>query len=410
MKRIVDKAHKFRVYPKKDQVRFFAEHFGCTRFIYNHLLNAKKEAYSNDKISLSTYDLKRMIAPLKKQEDYLWLRGVNSQSLQEACLQLGKAYDRFFKHQGGYPSFKKKGNKNSFSVPQHFKVDTENGHISIPKLKTPIKIHFHKSLKNVFKINCLIFSQTPSGKYFVSISVKEKIEANNPISKITKNTKSLGIDLGLTDFLIDSDGNKSGNPRFYKKAEKKLKKAQRKLSRMKKGSSNRRKQRLKVARLHEKISNKRSDFLHKLSQRLTHENQVVCIEDLHVKGMLKNRYLAKSITDAGWGEFTRQLKYKADWSGCTIIQIGRFEASSKPCSVDGCVFVNQTLPLSIRNWVCPLCGTHHDRDINAAINIRKIGLDKAEFKSVEKPTAVLSAKIKQVGSVKQKPSASSDAR
>lgn len=409
MKQKISKAYKFRIYPTKKQEVFFAKHFGCTRFIYNHLLAERSRSWKEDKKSISGFESKKMISPLKKTEEYSWLKEVNSQSLQEAALDLEKSFKRFFKKIGGagYPRFKKKGIRESFCVPQHFSVDTVNNFILIPKCKEPIKTKFHRSLKNVTKLNSLTISLSPSGKYYVSINVYEEIEPKRKlVKKVTKRTKATGIDLGIKDFLVESNGKKVENPKYLQISERKLKRAQRKLSKKVKGSKNRNKARLKVARLHEKIKNQRSDFLHKETARLVHENQVIYLEDLNVKGMMKNRRLSKAISDVSWGEFARQLKYKAQWNGSVIVQIGRFEPSSKLCSTDGCDFKNQNLKLSDREWTCPKCGITHDRDINAAKNIKKIGRDTAKLKPVEKSANVFSIKKIQADSKKQESLAS----
>lgn len=408
MKEIVNKAYKFRIYPTKEQETFFSKHFGCTRFIYNYLLSIRSDAWKNEKKNISGFEAKKMISPLKKTDEFSWLKEVNSQSLQEAALDLEKGFKRFFKKVSGagYPQFKKKGRKDSFKVPQHFQVDVKNNSVNIPKLNTPIKVKYHRSLKKVTKINDLTFTKEPSGKYFVSLNVYEEVTHKKPVSKVTKRTKTIGIDLGLNDFLITSEVDKESNPKYYRKTEKKLKRAQKSLSNKTKGSKNRYKTRVNVARIHEKIKNQRSDFLHKLSYKLTHENQVIYLEDLNVKGMMKNRHLAKSIGDVSWGEFARQLKYKARWQGSIVVQIGRFEPSSKLCSTKDCDYKNNDLKLSQRNWTCPKCNVTHDRDVNAAKNIEIIGRGTADLKPVEKSANVFSIKKIQAGSMKQESLAS----
>jgi len=392
---IINKAYKFRIYPTKEQELFFAKHFGCSRFIYNHFLALRKKAWKEEKKTISGFECKKMISKMKKTEEYSWLKEVNSQSLQESCLNLEKAYKRFFKKLGDKPKFHKKNHKQSFIVPQHFSVNETEGTIQIPKLKSTIKVTVHRKLKEVIKFNSLTISKEPSGKYFVSINV------DNLTKEHKKTSNKIGIDLGIKDFLVNSDGDKTKHPRYLKQSLKKLKKTQKKLSKKQKGSSNRNKYRLKIAKIHERISNQRSDFLHKLSFNLIDKNQVIYLEDLNVKGMMKNRKLAQSIGDSGWGEFARQLKYKANWYGREIIQIGRFEPSSKLCS--SCGYKNDKLELSMRQWECPDCKIVHDRDINAAKNILKIGQEVPKLKPVEKVTAVFSIKRKQVASVKQEP-------
>jgi len=409
---IISKAYKFRIYPNQKEAEYFAKAFGHTRFIYNKLLAEKNEAYQKDKISISKGESQKRIAELKKSEEFSWLSEVHSQSLQGANHSLYHAFDRFFKKIGGagYPKFKKKGvSKESFSVPQGFSVDSMNNFITIPKLRTPIKTVFHRSLKNVEKVNSFIISRDPSGKYYVSINVYEEIKYQKPVSRITKKTTTIGIDLGITDLLVESNGTKVNNPRHLRQSERKLASAQQKLSKKEKGSKNRNKAKKKVAKIHEKIKKQRSDFLHKTSSRIVSENQVIFLEDLNVKGMMKNRKLAKAIGDISWGEFVRQLKYKSRWNGVQVFQIGRFEPSSKLCSTDNCNYKHSkdSLKLSMREWTCPECNVTHDRDINAAKNIEKIGRDTAEFKPVEKRSAVISTRSKkQDCSVKQEPLAS----
>jgi len=408
MKDVVNKAYKFRIYPDEMQKVFFAKHFGCVRFVYNHLLATRSNAYKNDGVSMSGMECKKLIPLLKKQDDYKWLKEVNSQSLQEAALNLEKSYKRFFDKsiKAGYPSFKKKGNRESFSVPQHFSVDVQHNKIFIPKLKTGIKTVFHRSLKQVEKMCAITISMTPSGRYYASISVEEVVRHNKPVSKVARTTKTVGIDLGIKDFLIESNGAKINAPKCLRKSEHKLAKAQRRLSRKQKGSLNYKKQRLRVAALYEKVANQRKDFLHKESKRIVSENQVIYLETLNVKGMMKNRHLSKAISDCGWSEFVRQLKYKAHWNGSIIVQIGQWEPSSKLCSTKGCDYKHDTLKLSDREWTCPQCNTTHDRDINAAKNIEQIGREASELTPVKKTTSVFSIKKIQAASMKQESLAS----
>jgi putative transposase len=371
------KVYKFRLYPNKEQETFLNKHFGCVRFIYNYLLNKRKESYEEGN-PLSSHQAKKLIPPLK--QELTWLKEVNSQSLQQACINLDNAFKRFFKKQGSYPQFKKKHNKNAFHIPQHFQILPEQGLIRIPKLKTPIKTIFHRDIENLIKYKSLTISKTPTGKFFVSILVEQEAL---PVGDLPY--KQIGVDLGLKDFLTTSEGEKVKASKFFRKAQKKLRKAQRRLSRKKKASMNRRKQRLLVARLHEKVANQRKDFLHKVSHKLVHENQVIYLEDLNVKGMLKNRRLSKSVSDVGWSEFVRQLKYKAEWYGRRIVQIGRFEPSSQLCS--NCGYRYRELKLEERNWSCNSCGERHDRDINAALNILLIGMEDPELTLVERSSS-----------------------
>jgi len=389
---MINKAYNFRIYPDDVQKAFFAKHFGCVRFVYNHLLSTRSHAYRNDGVSISGMECKKLIPLLKKQTEYAWLKEVNSQSLQEAALNLEKSYKRFFDKslKAAYPSFKKKGNRESFCVPQHFTLDVKNNRIYIPKLKTGIQTVFHRSLKHVEKICSITISMSPSGKYHAAINVEESVSHKKAVSKVGSNTKTVGIDLGIKDFLVESNGRKINTPKFLHESERKLAKAQRRLSRKQKGSLNRKKQRLRVAKLHEKVANQRKHFLHDESNRIVNENQVIYLETLNVKGMMKNRHLSKAISDCGWSEFVRQLKYKAHWNGSIIVQIGRWKPSSKLCSTQGCDYKHDALKLSDRAWTCPQCNTIHDRDINAAKNIEQIGREVPSLTPVKKTTSVFS--------------------
>ena len=392
--------YKFRIYPTGEQKLFFEKHFGCCRFIYNRLLAIREGLYKNFKIKISGFEAKKEIAKLKKIEEYKWLKEVNSQSLQESALDLAKAYIRFFKKLGRKPKFKKKLNKQQFKIPQHFntrKSKNQNCFLMIPKLKSEIKVNVHREI--IGTIKQVTISKSASGKYYASFNC-EAIEEKRDESK-RSDKQEIGIDLGLTSFITTSKGIKKEAPKFLRKLENHLKSAQKNLSRKEKRSSNWYKAKKKVAILHEKISDQRKDFLHKISHELVNENQVIYLEDLNVKGMMKNRRLSKSIADASWGEFTRQLIYKASWKGKKVVQVGRFEPSSKLCNK--CNIINKELKLHDRIWECRSCLSTHDRDINAAKNILKIGQGMPKYKPVEKSTAVFSFKKRQVGSVKQEP-------
>jgi len=392
--------YKFRIYPTEEQKVFFERHFGCSRFIYNYLLALREAAYKKFKIKISGFEAKKEISKLKKQEEYQWLKEVNSQSLQESAIDLEKAYRRFFKKLGSKPRFKKKLNKQQFKIPQYFNLyvsKNENYFLEIPKLKSTIRVNVHREIEGTIKQATI--ARSASGDYFVSFNCEIKEEV--PCLLKTSNNHEIGIDLGLTSFITTSDGGKKEAPKFLRKLERHLKSAQKSLSRKEKRSSNWYKAKKQVAVVHENISNHRKDFLHKLSSELVNENQVIYLEDLNVKGMMRNRYLSKSIADASWGEFTRQLTYKASWRYKKVAQIGRFEPSSKLCS--RCNTINKELRLCDRRWKCKSCLSIHDRDINAAKNILKIGQGMPECKSVEKSTSIFSFKKKQVGSVKQEP-------
>nr|DAK15744.1 MAG TPA: endonuclease [Ackermannviridae sp.] len=363
--RKINRTYRFRLYPNKAQTELLSKHFGCSRFVYNYFLNQRKEQYRVSGKSDNYYAQAKTLTTLKKQEETVWLNEVNSQTLQFAIKSLEAAYTNFFKKHAKFPKFKSKHSKNSFTVPQFASV--AGGRLFIPKFKEGIKCRVHREVKG--KIGKVTITKTPSGKYFVSVFTEE--EYTTPIEK---SGKPVGIDLGLKDLLITSEGETFKNNRYTKKYECRLAKAQRHLSRKVKGSRGFESQKLKVSRLHEKISNSRADYLHKCSIYLVHRYDTICIEDLNVKGMERNHRLAKSITDASWGTFINMLTYKAEWNSKKVVKIDRFYPSSQTCSV--CGYVNKdTKDLSIREWECPVCHTHHDRDVNAAINILRIGLN-----------------------------------
>lgn len=363
--RKINRAYKFRLYPSREQAELLAKHFGCTRFVYNHFLNQRKEQYRLTGKSDNYYAQARSLTELKKQEATAWLKEINSQSLQFALRSLETAYTNFFQKRAKFPSFKSKHAKNSFTVPQS--VFIADGRLFIPKFKEGIKCRVHREIKG--KVGKATISKTPSGKYFVSVFTEEEY-----VTPIKKSGKAVGVDMGLKDLLITSDGETFKNNRYIKRYERKLAKAQLHLSRKKKGSKGFENQRLKVAKLHEKIANSRADYLHKCSISLVRRYDTICIEDLNVKGMERNHRLAKSVTDASWGAFVSMLTYKAEWNGKKVVKIDRFFPSSQTCNV--CGYINkQTKDLSVREWECPVCHTHHNRDVNAAINILRFGLN-----------------------------------
>ena len=386
------KAYKYRIKPNKEQAEMFEKHFGATRFVYNWGLEQKTKSYQEGKKTLTFLGLGPELVKLKKEN--IWMKEVNSQSLLASLKNLDNAYTRFFREKKGFPKFKSKYNpKQSFQCPQHCAVDFEKGLLNIPKVKN-IKTVFHRQFEG--DIKTVTISKAPSGKYYVSILVEDG--KSLPMKPKLDRNDAIGIDMGLKDFVVTSDGDKIANPKYLRKSEERLARRQRKLSVKKKGSNNRNKQRKKVAKLHKKIANQRKDFLHKVSHQIVHKNHgTICVEDLCVKGMVKNRKLAKSISDAGWGMFYNFLKYKSEWHGKNFLDIGRFEPSSKMCSV--CGNIKSDLTLSDREWICSKCETKHDRDINASINIRNmaftnqnlvrcIGLEQPESTPVEKKALV----------------------
>ena len=370
------KAYKFRIYPTEEQKIFFAKTFGCVRKVYNLMLNDRKKAYEevkNDPSKKLTFP-----TPAKYKKEFPFLKEVDSLALANAQLHLDKAYKNFFRDKSvGFPRFKSKKNP-----VQSYTTNNQKGTIALidskfiklPKLKSLVRIKLHRQPKGMIKSATI--SRHSSGKYYISLLCKEEI------SELPKTNSAIGIDLGITDFAILSDGQKIDNNKFTSKMEKKLKREQRKLSRRallakKKGiplseAKNYQKQKRKVARLHEKVMNQRTDFLNKLSTEIIKNHDIICIEDLNVKGMLRNHKLARSISDVSWSSFVAKLQYKADWYGREIIKVNQWFPSSQICSE--CGHKDGKKPLDIREWTCPICHTHHDRDINASINILIEGL------------------------------------
>ena len=370
------KAYKFRIYPTEEQEIFFAKTFGCVRKVYNLMLNDRKKAYEevkNDPSKKMTFP-----TPAKYKKEFPFLKEVDSLALANAQLNLDKAYKNFFRDKSvGFPRFKSKKNP-----VQSYTTNNQNGtvalidskFIKVPKLKSLIRIKLHRQPKGMIKSATI--SRHASGKYYISLLCKEEI------NELPKTNSAIGIDLGITDFAILSDGQKIDNNRFTSKMEKKLKREQRKLSKRallakNKGiplseAKNYQKQKRKVARLHEKVMNQRTDFLNKLSTEIIKNHDIICIEDLNVKGMLRNHKLARSISDVSWSSFVAKLQYKADWYGREIIKVDQWFPSSQICSE--CGHKDGKKSLDIREWTCPICHTHHDRDINASINILTEGL------------------------------------
>lgn len=395
------KAYKYRIKPNKEQIEMFEKHFGSVRFVYNWGLEQKTKVYQQTGETILHNKLVTSLPELKEKNP--WLKNVNSQAIQSSLRNLDNAYTRFFREKKGFPKFKSKYNpKQSFQCPQNCSVDFDKSILNIPKVRN-IKTIFHRKFDG--EIKTVTISRVPSGKYFVSILVEDGKEF--PFKPKLERNDAVGIDVGLKDFVIMSDGDRVSNPKYLRKSERKLAKLQKRLSKKQKRSNNRNKQKQKVAKTHEKIANQRKDFLHKTSYEIVHKNQgTICMEDLCIKGMIKNRRLAKSISDAGWGMFNTFLKYKSEWYGKNLLDIGRFEPSSKMCS--SCGAIKSDLKLSDREWICSKCETKHDRDINASINIRNmaftnqnlvrcIGLGQPDFKPVEKAdkTKSKSASVKQ---------------
>lgn len=363
---IMLKSYKYRIYPNKKQQELISKFFGCTRFIYNLGLEAKNIAWGSDRKKISCFDLIRQITDLKK--DCTWLKESPNQSLQMSLINLEKAYINFFKGKG-FPKFKDKNSKQSCQFIKNVSVSIDTGIIKLPKLKQ-VKCIFDREFVGTIKTTTL--SKTTTGKYFVSILVENQDQI--PEKKPVIETTTVGIDLGIKTLAVLSDGTEIPNPRWFRKAQKNLKRQQRSLARKKKGSKRRDKQRLVVAKVHEKIKNQRNDYLHKTTTEIIRNYDTIVVEDLNVSGMMKNRKLSKAIGEIGWSEFRKQLSYKSEWYGKNLLVIGRFEPSSKICSC--CGKINKELKLSDRKWSCFSCGIIHDRDKNAAINIKNFGLRK----------------------------------
>ena len=366
------KSYKYRIYPNKEQIELIQKTFGCCRFVYNQTLSKRKSLYEEDKSTMSKFDCIRYCTKVLKSE-YNWLREVDKWALENSIINMDTAYSTFLSGKSGYPKYKsKRFSHKSYKtncVYSKGTVPTIEIHFNENRLKLPKLKWIKAKISRTFdgKIKSATVSQAPSGKYFVSILVEEEQK------EFPKVDNSIGIDLGVKDLVITSNGEKFDNLKLIKKYEDKLAKEQRKLAHKQKESKNREKQRIKVAKIHEKIANARKDYLHRISRKIINENQVIVSEDLSVSNMVKNPNLAKAISDCGWSELTRQLQYKADWYGRTYIKIGRFVPSSQICHI--CGYKNEeTKDLSVRKWICPECRTEHDRDINAAINILHEGL------------------------------------
>jgi putative transposase len=360
------KAYKYRLYPTTPQKVLIEKHFGCCRYVFNWGLEQKINYYHENNKQLHSIELSAKLTQMKKEIE--WLCEVNAQSLQQALRNLDAAYTKFFKEHIGFPQFKSRKNLyQTFSIPQRYKVDFIKNTVLLPKIGA-IKTKLHRLFEGTTKTATV--SRAPTGKYFISILVDDGKE--EPKKQLYTEDNIIGVDVGIKQFAVLSTGEKVENPKYLYNSMKRLEALHKRVHNKTKGSNNRRKAKQKLSLLYEKVKNQRNDFQHKLSAKLISENQAIAVEDLNVSGLMKNHNLAKAISDAAWSNFLFKLEYKALWQGKTVLKIGRFEPSSKRCNA--CGFHNANLTLNDRYWTCPACNTIHDRDVNAAINIKKMAV------------------------------------
>ena len=364
------KSYKYRIYPTKKQQELINKHIGCCRYVYNLCLEKKINAYKTSKKSLSKFDLIKLLSPLKKEQETSFLKEVNSQSLQAAIYSLDNAYKKFFKEKKGFPKFKSKRNaRQSFQIVQNTTVNFKENRVFIPKFKEGIKCRFHRFFDG--KIKNSTVSRTSTGRYYISIMVQ--FDEDNPSKKPIDESKAVGIDLGIKTFATLSNGDEIPNPKNLKNALVRLKRLQRRLSKKAKGSNNREKARRVLACQYERVTNRRNDFLEKVTHQLVTTYDTICLETLSAKNMMKNHHLAQALSDIAIGRFNQLIEQKAEWYGANILRIGRFEPSSKMCS---CGYVYKDLKLSQRVWTCPNCGRTNQRDLLAANNIKAFAFNK----------------------------------
>ncbi len=387
---MTQKAFRYRFYPTAEQEDLLRRTMGCARLVYNRALAERTQAWYERQARVGYAETSVMLTLWKKEEELSFLNEVSCVPLQQGLRHLQKAFTNFFAGRAKYPKFKKKRNGGSAEFTKSaFKF--KEGQVFLAKCSEPLPIRWSRQLPEGAEPSSITVKLTPSGKWFVSLLVDVDIEPW-PVSLL-----KVGIDLGINSLIALSTGEKVNNPKSFRAKHKRLKKAQKALARKEKGSNNRYKARLKVAQIHEEIANARKDFLHKLTTRLVRENQTIAIEDLAVKNMVKNPKLALSISDASWGELVRQLEYKCEWYGRELVKIDRWFPSSKRCS--HCGHVVEKLPLNIRAWDCPNCGEHHDRDINAAVNVLAAGLAVSVCGATVRPEQ---SKSVRAGAMKQK--------
>ena len=361
------RAYRYRFYPTPEQATVLARTFGCARFVYNWALRLRTDAYYQRQERIGYAATSAALTTLKREPDTAWLNAVSSVPTQQALRHLDRAFRNFFEGRAKYPAFHKKhGGQAAEYTTSAFRWDAETHALTLAKMDAPLAIRWSRPLPDDAQLSTVTVSRDTAGRFFVSILVEDEIAPLPPVAQ------DVGIDVGLHDVVVLDTGEKVGNPKFFTQDEKRLAKAQRHLAKKQLGSKNRAKARQEVARIHARIADRRRDFLHKLSTRIIRENQTICVESLNVKAMVKHPTLAKAIHDVGWGEFVRQLTYKAAWYGRTLVTIDKWYPSSKRCS--DCGHVLGSLSLDTRQWTCPECGAAHDRDVNAAKNIKAAGL------------------------------------
>ena len=364
--RVVRRAYKYRFYPTPEQAEQLNQTFGCVRYVYNRALAERHRAWTQEKRRVTHAETDRMLTGWKRDPETAWLAEPSKGPLQASLRNLQSAFDKFWRKQNRYPKFKKKGKSRDSATYYRNCFTFRDGKLKLAKQSEPLDIRWSRPLPDGADPSQVTVSRDAAGRWFVSLLVEETI------TPYASTDAAVGVDLGITTLAALSTGEKIANPKYEKADRAKLAKAQRNLARKKKGSANRAKARLKVARIHARIADRRRDHLHKFTTRLVRENQVIAIEDLSVRNMVKNRSLARAISDASWSELRRMLEYKADWHGRELVAIDRWYPSSKTCS--DCGHLLRSLPLNVREWVCAECGTVHDRDVNAAKNVLAVGL------------------------------------
>jgi len=377
IQRMTKRAYKYRFYPSPEQALLLEKTFGCVRFVYNHVLNFRSKQYSDHAVKIGFTQANAELTRLKRDPEKSWLSEVSSVPLQQVLRHQQAAFTNFFEKRANYPAFKRKTGRQSAEFTRSaFKY--VNGQLFMAKCKSPLRIRWSRALP--CEPSTVTLSKDRVGRYFASLLCEFEPE------KLPVTANIVGIDLGITHLFTRDDGQKEQNPKHTSRYAARLALLQRRLLKKKLGSANRRKAKLKVAKLHAKIADTRQDNLHQVSRRLINENQVICVESLKIKNMVKNRRLAKAICDAAWGELVRQLSYKGDWAGRQIVEIDQWTPSSKKCSC--CGHVMEKMPLNIRFWICPTCQAEHDRDVNAARNIRAVGLTVLACGAVRRPSAL----------------------